>query len=280
MFFCYFVFYLLALQIRPGDAQGKPGARPSRPRGPTDACRRCACAGAACAPAAGRSLQAAAWHSRSCPARCLVHCRSFAGCSTRSLTSKCWMWAAGCAVSRPPERLEGTPRHSSLPRPSQGARTAPLCSHGMRSRALAQPRRPDLPQANQRRCAAPPAGGAHYMARNYGCYVYGIDLSVNMILTALERAAAAGNGDKVRSGGGPGVRGNRIGRGAEGPRHAACMGCGRQPVCAGTPTGGCKRARCHTPRQIGPLGRLHAGPPCWPALHLSPRRPRRRCRLR
>ncbi|KAI3432717.1 hypothetical protein D9Q98_004260 [Chlorella vulgaris] len=40
-------------------------------------------------------------------------------------------------------------------------------------------------------------GGAHYMARNYGCYVYGIDLSVNMILTALERAAAAGNGDKV-----------------------------------------------------------------------------------
>jgi hypothetical protein len=35
------------------------------------------------------------------------------------------------------------------------------------------------------------------MARNYGCYVYGIDLSVNMILTALERAAAAGNGDKV-----------------------------------------------------------------------------------
>lgn len=40
-------------------------------------------------------------------------------------------------------------------------------------------------------------GGAHYMARTYGCYVYGIDLSVNMILTALERAAAAGNGDKV-----------------------------------------------------------------------------------
>lgn len=37
------------------------------------------------------------------------------------------------------------------------------------------------------------------MARTYGCYVYGIDLSVNMILTALERAAAAGNGDKVGS---------------------------------------------------------------------------------
>lgn len=31
----------------------------------------------------------------------------------------------------------------------------------------------------------------------YGCYVYGIDLSVNMILTALETAAAGGNGDKV-----------------------------------------------------------------------------------
>ena len=36
------------------------------------------------------------------------------------------------------------------------------------------------------------------MARTYGCFVYGIDLSVNMILTALERAAAAGNGDKAR----------------------------------------------------------------------------------
>lgn len=31
----------------------------------------------------------------------------------------------------------------------------------------------------------------------YGCYVYGIDLSVNMILTALETAAAGGNGDKI-----------------------------------------------------------------------------------
>ncbi len=40
------------------------------------------------------------------------------------------------------------------------------------------------------------------MARTYGCYVYGIDLSVNMILTALERAAAAGNGDKVGRQGG------------------------------------------------------------------------------
>ena len=40
-------------------------------------------------------------------------------------------------------------------------------------------------------------GGAVYLARTYGCYVYGIDLSVNMILTALESAAASGNGDKV-----------------------------------------------------------------------------------
>lgn len=40
-------------------------------------------------------------------------------------------------------------------------------------------------------------GSALHMARTYGCYVYGIDLSVNMILTALERLAASGNGDKV-----------------------------------------------------------------------------------
>lgn len=40
-------------------------------------------------------------------------------------------------------------------------------------------------------------GGAVYMARTYGCYVYGIDLSVNMVLTALEKAAATGNGDKI-----------------------------------------------------------------------------------
>ena len=40
-------------------------------------------------------------------------------------------------------------------------------------------------------------GGAVYLARTYGCFVYGIDLSVNMILTALEQAAAHGNGDKI-----------------------------------------------------------------------------------
>lgn len=40
-------------------------------------------------------------------------------------------------------------------------------------------------------------GPAVYIARAYHCYVYGIDLSVNMILTALERAAAHGNGDLV-----------------------------------------------------------------------------------
>jgi phosphoethanolamine N-methyltransferase len=31
----------------------------------------------------------------------------------------------------------------------------------------------------------------------YGCYVYGVDLSVNMVLAALESAAAGGNGDRV-----------------------------------------------------------------------------------
>ena len=50
------------------------------------------------------------------------------------------------------------------------------------------------------------------MARAHGCYVYGIDLSVNMILTALERAAAAGNGDKAR---------RRRGRGAAAAAAAA-----------------------------------------------------------
>lgn len=40
-------------------------------------------------------------------------------------------------------------------------------------------------------------GGDFYMARTFGCYVYGIDLSVNAVLTALERAAAMGNHVKV-----------------------------------------------------------------------------------
>ncbi|KFM27020.1 Phosphoethanolamine N-methyltransferase [Auxenochlorella protothecoides] len=40
-------------------------------------------------------------------------------------------------------------------------------------------------------------GSAFHLARTLGCYVYGIDLSANMILTALERAAASGNGDKA-----------------------------------------------------------------------------------
>lgn len=43
-------------------------------------------------------------------------------------------------------------------------------------------------------------GGDFYMARAYGCYVYGIDLSVNAVLSALERAAASGNHVKVRRG--------------------------------------------------------------------------------
>lgn len=41
-------------------------------------------------------------------------------------------------------------------------------------------------------------GGDFYMARTYNCYVYGIDLSVNAVLSALERAAAMGNDLKVR----------------------------------------------------------------------------------
>lgn len=40
-------------------------------------------------------------------------------------------------------------------------------------------------------------GAAVFMARTFKCYVYGIDLSVNMVLTALESAAAHGNGDLV-----------------------------------------------------------------------------------
>jgi len=36
-----------------------------------------------------------------------------------------------------------------------------------------------------------------YIAETYGYYVYGIDLSVNMIMLALETAAATGNGQKV-----------------------------------------------------------------------------------
>lgn len=37
-----------------------------------------------------------------------------------------------------------------------------------------------------------------FLAHHFSPRSYGIDLSVNMILTALERAAAAGNGDKAR----------------------------------------------------------------------------------
>jgi len=42
-------------------------------------------------------------------------------------------------------------------------------------------------------------GGDFFMATTYGCYVYGIDLSVNAVLSALERAAARGNELKVRN---------------------------------------------------------------------------------
>ena len=40
-------------------------------------------------------------------------------------------------------------------------------------------------------------GGDFYMASKYGAFVHGIDLSVNMVTTALERAFAAKDGHKV-----------------------------------------------------------------------------------
>ena len=43
-----------------------------------------------------------------------------------------------------------------------------------------------------------PGGGDFFMASKYGAYVHGVDLSVNMVTTALERAFAAKDGHKVR----------------------------------------------------------------------------------
>jgi len=40
-------------------------------------------------------------------------------------------------------------------------------------------------------------GAAMYIAKKYGCYVYGVDLSVNMIMCALENAAASMERSKV-----------------------------------------------------------------------------------
>ena len=40
-------------------------------------------------------------------------------------------------------------------------------------------------------------GGDFYMASKYGVFVHGIDLSVNMVTTALERAAADAAAAKV-----------------------------------------------------------------------------------
>lgn len=40
-------------------------------------------------------------------------------------------------------------------------------------------------------------GGDFYMAAEADAYVHGVDLSVNMVLIALERASAARNGFKV-----------------------------------------------------------------------------------
>ena len=42
-------------------------------------------------------------------------------------------------------------------------------------------------------------GGDFYMASKYGAFVHGVDLSVNMVTTALERAFAAKDGHKVSS---------------------------------------------------------------------------------
>jgi phosphoethanolamine N-methyltransferase len=42
-------------------------------------------------------------------------------------------------------------------------------------------------------------GGDFYMASNYGVAVHGIDLSVNMVLTGLERAANESRHCKVSS---------------------------------------------------------------------------------
>jgi hypothetical protein len=40
-------------------------------------------------------------------------------------------------------------------------------------------------------------GGDFFMASKHGVYVHGVDLSVNMVTTALERAFAAKDGHKV-----------------------------------------------------------------------------------
>lgn len=40
-------------------------------------------------------------------------------------------------------------------------------------------------------------GAAFYLADKYQCYVHGLDLSVNMIMTALEKAASLDHGSKV-----------------------------------------------------------------------------------
>lgn len=42
-------------------------------------------------------------------------------------------------------------------------------------------------------------GGDFYMAAKHGVFVHGVDLSVNMVTTALERAAVTLAGAKARS---------------------------------------------------------------------------------
>lgn len=51
-------------------------------------------------------------------------------------------------------------------------------------------------------CVAAPPGSAFLAADTYGCHVHGLDLSVNAILVAIERAAAAGSRSKSSCGSG------------------------------------------------------------------------------
>ena len=52
--------------------------------------------------------------------------------------------------------------------------------------------------ACQSRLIAHAGGGDFYMASKYGVFVHGVDLSVNMVTTALERASVTLSGAKAR----------------------------------------------------------------------------------
>jgi hypothetical protein len=51
--------------------------------------------------------------------------------------------------------------------------------------------------ADERNCVTRAGGGDFYMAAKFGVFVHGVDLSVNMVTTALERASLALCGAKV-----------------------------------------------------------------------------------